>query len=146
MFRSGVKRDKLDILVSDLVRSANSWICEKCGRDCRYMPSFLHCSHVASRAIRRLRYDFRNLAALCSSCHYYMEARPIAHAAWFGEHRPRDYAFVLREQHLPVKFRVGEQEQIYHFYLFQKRMLDELVKKDYNTKFKLTPWNWDLYK
>jgi hypothetical protein len=75
-----------------------------------------------------------------------MEARPIAHAEWFKEYRWRDYAFILSEQHKPIKFRVGEKEQIYHYYLFQKRMLDECRKIDYNKKFKLTPWDWELYR
>lgn len=51
-----LKRDKHDIVFSQLVRERANYECDYCGRQFRHEPSKLHCSHFKSRRHKSTRY------------------------------------------------------------------------------------------
>jgi len=68
-------RNKADKLVGAKCRSLGK--CEFCGE-----KKTLQWSHFISRAIIKLRYDPRNYACLCYSCHY---LKGHMHPKWFTD-------------------------------------------------------------
>ena len=83
-----IKRDKYDAIVSDLIRHANDFTCERCGvidEEGRATGKSrqTHCSHFYGRSIAATRYDLHNLSCLCGACHKHLGDRPSEHAIWF---------------------------------------------------------------
>jgi hypothetical protein len=74
MSRYPIKRNKADILFSDYIRKKAKWRCEYCKRVCRDWSGTtvfwrLEASHYFVRSHWSVRYDERNVHALCSLCH-----------------------------------------------------------------------------
>lgn len=88
MFRK-IKRDPLDILFSKVVRNRANGECECCRRIVGF--DRLETSHFHGRRKQSVRFDFENVAALCSGCHRNFTENPAKHNAWFqkrlGENR-----------------------------------------------------------
>lgn len=75
-----MKRNKLDIVFSYLVRERAGWNCERCGK--HYPPGHrrgLECSHVFGRRRQSVRYHPLNAMALCTGCHRHVTAHPQQH-------------------------------------------------------------------
>lgn len=73
-----IKRDKADILFSDYIRRKASYRCQKCNTLCRYGNDWvmrMDASHYWSRSHESVRFDSRNVYALCSECHKRMGGR-----------------------------------------------------------------------
>jgi len=68
--RIKIRTDKLDVLFSEIVRSAGR--CRRCGR-----TDSLQCAHVVSRRYHGVRWDFDNAFSLCARCHMYFTYRPL---------------------------------------------------------------------
>lgn len=65
-----IKRTPLDAMVSDLVREAADWACERCGIEFPDRKSRnLHASHYFGRAIDSTRHFLDNVSSLCGGCH-----------------------------------------------------------------------------
>ena len=77
---TGLKRDSLDALISDLIRESFDWKCARCSkefpdrkaRDC-------HCSHFYSRQFNSTRWHPNNLTCICATCHDYLGKHPDEH-------------------------------------------------------------------
>lgn len=65
-----IKRTPLDALISDLIREAADWTCERCGLVFPERKSqACHASHYISRSFVSTRYFIDNLSCLCAACH-----------------------------------------------------------------------------
>lgn len=58
---------KLDTVMSQIVRSRG--VCAKCGKGAEQVT--LQCAHIFSRRNMSVRFDLRNLLALCYACHFH---------------------------------------------------------------------------
>ena len=78
-----VRRDKLDVAFSNLIRTRDNWTCQVCEK---YFPEGqrqgLHCSHFHSRRKQSVRYDLSNACAKCYSCHQRLGGNPLEFAAF----------------------------------------------------------------
>ena len=77
-FGGRIKRNKADRHLSNCVRKAAQWKCQRCGNDYSEKPQGLQCSHFLSRMHYGTRYDSRQLA-LCAYCHSWVEGHPVDH-------------------------------------------------------------------
>ncbi|MFS1537647.1 MAG: hypothetical protein ACL7BU_01965 [Candidatus Phlomobacter fragariae] len=64
-----LKRDKHDVVFSELVRERTNWICDYCGRYFQNERAKLHCSHFKSRRHKSTRYHPCNSFSHCIGCH-----------------------------------------------------------------------------
>lgn len=82
-----IRRSKLDILFSNLVRRRANWACQVCGR---YFPEGqrqgLHCSHHFSRRKKSIRFSPINASAACFSCHQTLGENPVLFHDWIKGH------------------------------------------------------------
>lgn len=74
MSRYPIKLNRADTLFSNYIRAKARWKCEYCGRVCRDWSGTtifwkLEASHYWVRGNWSVRYDERNVHALCFSCH-----------------------------------------------------------------------------
>ena len=92
---AGIKRNQADAHFSKVIRMASTingelapWHCQLCEKDySERNRQGIQCSHFIGRGINGLqgtygwavRYDPLNALSLCSSCHGYVEAHPVAH-------------------------------------------------------------------
>lgn len=69
----GIKRDALDALFSEYIRTRDNWTCQVCGKkfdpDDGNSRKGLHCAHCFSRATKQTRWDESNAVAMCGWCH-----------------------------------------------------------------------------
>ena len=77
----GIKRDKLDILVSEYIRKKSGGYCERCGK--YYGWKRLHTCHFHGRSRRSVRYDEDNLVALDFGCHQFLDSQPLEKVEFF---------------------------------------------------------------
>ena len=88
----GMKRDKFDIAMNNLIRERAGWVCERCGK---YYPEGnrggLEHSHIWGRRRHSVRWEPDNGMALCTGCHRHVSANPRDHETLaisvFGEKR-----------------------------------------------------------
>lgn len=89
---------KLDVICSEIVRSIGC--CQKCG-ELEY--SKLQCAHIYSRTYRSVRWDLKNLIALCQSCHFWAHRNPILFTE-FVKNYLGDYEYEsLKQRAVPIK-------------------------------------------
>lgn len=84
----GVRRDKIDEVVSKLVRERDSWTCQRCHT---YFPEGpprrgLHNAHLWTRRSRSIRYHPDACVSLCYGCHQYLDSHPAEKEAWARRH------------------------------------------------------------
>ena len=77
-FGGRIKRNIADKHLSDCIRKAAEWKCQRCEKDYTDKPQGLQCSHFISRGHWGSRYDPRQLS-LCAYCHNYVEGHPVEH-------------------------------------------------------------------
>jgi len=79
--------DRLDKLSRDAVKKIAGYQCIKC-RWINHLSESredgLECAHIIERACKTLRWEFRNLLCLCSSCHNWSHANPKAFRCWLS--------------------------------------------------------------
>ncbi len=92
-----IKRNKRDILFSNLVRERAEWRCERCDK---YFPeghrSGLECSHFFTRSRKSVRWHPLNAAAHCTGCHTHLGGNPMEFADWIRDHLGKQRSAVLR--------------------------------------------------
>ena len=78
-----VRRDKLDRVFSEYIRTRDRWTCQVCFR---YFPpdekGKLQCSHFHSRRKQSVRFDESNACSKCFSCHQRLGENPLEFAAF----------------------------------------------------------------
>lgn len=77
-----LKRDKLDKVVSDLVRYRDQWTCQRCRKSFIPPHAGFHCSHFKSRAHKGTRWDLLNCDGLCWNCHKHFAANITEYRQW----------------------------------------------------------------
>ncbi len=110
-----VRRNKLDIIFSMLVRTRDKWTCQVCGK---YFPEgarqSLHCSHFHGRRKQSVRYEKLNAAAHCFSCHKYLEENPIEFQEWIYNYLgPIEYGRLNMFARRIVKRSKKDKEELY---------------------------------
>lgn len=107
-----MKRDKLDIVFSNLVRERPGWVCERCET---YYPEGrrggLECSHVFGRGRHSVRWDERNAFALCTGCHRFFTAHPAEHHLFALDRMGEDAFSQLRLDSNSLKRRTKNQKE-----------------------------------
>lgn len=108
---NNIKRRPADIVFSNFIRFKAKGKCEYCGKICWYEGTKYHqleASHYFSRAKESVRFDERNVHALCSFCHKrmggYTNKEDGEYDLWIksllGE---RGYTLLKLEANLPHK-------------------------------------------
>lgn len=118
---SGIRRDKYDSVVSDLVRESVGH-CQSCGKSgCR-----LENAHIFSRRHRNTRWDLQNCLCLCSGCHRKYGENPILFTNWLECTFGKGYLDVLTEKHHTIKkWKPAEMKEMYaHYRAELKRIRD----------------------
>ncbi len=110
-----VRRNKLDIVFSLLIRTRDKWTCQRCQK---YHPEgarqSLHASHFHSRRKQSTRYDFQNACAHCFSCHQYLGENPIEFQRWILAFLgPREYELLNGRAGQTVKRNKKDKEELY---------------------------------
>lgn len=94
-----VRRDKRDILFSQLVRERAEWCCQVCGRPFpEGQRQGLHCSHHFSRRKRSIRWNPDNASAHCFACHQTLGENPVLFHDWIKGHLGDEKFAALRVQ------------------------------------------------
>lgn len=68
----GIKPNRADVLFSNYIREKAGWRCQKCHKLCKIGDQWvasLQASHYWVRNHWNVRYDERNVHALCATCH-----------------------------------------------------------------------------
>lgn len=126
-----IKRDKLDAVVSDLIRERSDWTCDHCETQYSYdRRGGLHCSHLWSRANKATRWFPDNLFAHCFGCHQRLGGNPVAFRDWAVQ-RLGEGAFdnlTLRARR-PMKYTKADKEEMYQHYKAELERLRKLRKE-----------------
>uniref|UniRef100_A0A6M3K5E1 Uncharacterized protein n=1 Tax=viral metagenome TaxID=1070528 RepID=A0A6M3K5E1_9ZZZZ len=78
-----MKITKLDALFSRYVRLLADGRCGKCGKHVGYEN--LATAHFYGRIRHTVRWDIRNVVALCNPCHYWLDVNPLAKSSFMYE-------------------------------------------------------------
>ena len=136
-----LKRDKLDKVISDLVRQRENWTCEKCHK---VFPEGhrqgLHASHLYSRRHASTRHYCANIFAHCFACHQYLGGNPVEFAAWARTQLGDTTFEEIRERHHRIVKRTKkEREEMYQHFKAQL----EYVKRRQEEGKPYTIVEWD---
>ena len=85
---SGIKRDALDGLFSDCVRTRANW-CEAADQPIGYgggCSGQLECAHIHGRRHQYLRHDPLNAVTLCTAHHMWYTNNPTLFTRWLEEY------------------------------------------------------------
>lgn len=126
-----LKRDKLDAVVSELVRERANWTCEHCGTEYSHeRRQGLHCSHLWSRRSVSTRWHPDNLFAHCYGCHQRLGGNPVAFRDWalkqLGGTR---FDELTMRAHKPIKYTKADKEEMYQHYKKELERLKKLRKE-----------------
>ena len=109
-----LKRTEADRLFSIYIRARADWTCERCGRIFYGSRRFLDCSHFFSRSNRSTRFDPRNAASLCRSCHQLFTMDAGKHLAFFSQRLGAEKLAALRRDAMtPRKINEADIVELY---------------------------------
>ena len=113
-----LKRDKLDAIISDLVRERAEWTCEKCNKQFpEGSRQGLHASHLFSRGNKSTRWHPDNLFAHCFGCHHRLGSNPVDFYDWARAQLGDGCFDNLRVRaKAPRKYTKVEREEMYRHY------------------------------
>jgi len=122
------KRNPTDAAFSDAVRMAHDYVCESCGKISPppFDNGMIDNAHNVSRSVRILRYDPRNTACLCRSCHMRMTKDPHEHVGFFKNLNGEEYEFCreMKNDNLVKLIKKDEKTIKLHYVREQTRILD----------------------
>ena len=78
--------NRLDKLMSQLIRERADWVCESCRKDFKNNHFYLDWSHYISRGEFHVRWHPNNGNAHCKQCHHEFGRCPGKHASWYRQH------------------------------------------------------------
>lgn len=117
----GIRRTKLDIIFSTLIRERAEWSCQfpGCGRLFHEGETAgLDCSHIEGRRKRSVRWHPDNALAMCKYHHRYLGENPLMHAdlvsKLLGSER---FIELKRRAHSLVNFTPRQIEGLYQHYV-----------------------------
>lgn len=112
---SGIKRDKLDAVFSDLVRLRANGVSEYSGKS-----GPLECCHIYGRRKRSVRWHPLNAVALTHYEHRHFTENPVEFLAWLSTiMSDADRSILMNLANTPRKFTPRELEGLYHHYIRQ---------------------------
>lgn len=112
-----VKRKKLDILFSNLVRERSNWYCQACSTNKLHDKQTLDCAHIFSRRNLVTRYHPKNAVALCRACHMFYTEHPFDWHDWVVDYMgPSQTAKLRKLSNTTIKWTGKQREEIYQFY------------------------------
>lgn len=121
-----MKRSPADDAFSKCIRSANNYICEKCGAVHDKRSSGLHCSHIFGRRHRTIRWCKDNAQALCFGCHKWFGENPADSGIWLAELLGESHLDLLREKRdSMIKVSKIEEKEIAAHYRQQLKEIEE---------------------
>ena len=129
-----VKRDKLDIVFSQLVRRKSRGICavgilypDVCKSPCNDWKYGMDCSHTGyGRRNRSTRYSFLNCDAVCKGCHGKLgESGIFANAFKRKQLGSKKFNQLLKEGNTIVKRTKQDREELYQDLKFQLKELNK---------------------
>ncbi len=113
----GIKRDKIDIILSKLVREAANHICQHCGLDHSGCTGKNDAAHVFGRRTKSTRYHSENLICLCKKCHQWFTENPILFEKFCKDHMGEARLDELCLRHnKPRQYKKWEKDEMYHYY------------------------------
>jgi len=116
-----VKIPVLDKLFSKYVRLLSGGYCKRCGKYVGH--NNLAAAHFFGRIRHTVRWDKRNIVALCNPCHYWLDVNPIAKSNFM-------YEVLSRED-------IGELSRIANMTTKDYPIDKEALAKDFREKIKL---------
>jgi Bacteriophage Lambda NinG protein len=128
----GIKRDKYDAVVSDLVRYRDNCQCQRCGARYPLPSKGLQASHFRGRGHGSTRLDLDNIDALCTGCHRYFTDNQLKHRQWkvarMGLQRVELIEYKARH---PLKMNRNEKEILYQD--LKRQLENEIIKYESHT-------------
>lgn len=126
-----LKRDKLDAVISDLVRERANWTCEHCETEYSHeRRQGLHASHLWGRANRSTRWHPDNLFAHCFGCHQRLGGNPVLFHDW-ARRTLGDVRFdeLRLRANRAIKYTKADKEEMYQHYKKELERLKKLRKE-----------------
>ncbi len=104
-------RKRLDRLWSEITRSRNNGLCERCNSPAN------QAHHVIGRKNYNLRWDLRNGCLLCANCHwlqsYSAHVDPIGFIdEWFKFAREEDYKYLKAQKDKKINRTIFDYEEL----------------------------------
>ena len=87
-----VRRNKLDILFSKMIRERDNWTCQHTGKK----ADLVDCAHIVSRRHVSTRWHPYNAITLCRASHMFFTDHPFDWADWCQERFGGDFIGELR--------------------------------------------------
>ena len=133
-----IKRDKYDKIMSEAVREANDWTCEKCGKQSiGHVYGFMDNAHNFSRRYATTKLDPRNTALLCRACHFELTENPHDHVKFFKQLKGEDYYIMEQMRHVKNMLKKHDKDEIYKHYLRELDRIKDLRFNGYQGKIEL---------
>ena len=135
-----IRRNKLDIVFSNLIRERANWYCEVCCTNFRYGGGMLDCAHIMGRRSVATRWHPLNAVSMCRSDHLFFTEHPFDFADWCRGHFGGDVVSELqRVANTPVKWTKKDREEIYQHYKRELKRLEEKRANGYMLKIDIVP-------
>jgi hypothetical protein len=135
------RRDKLDALYSQLIREANNYTCQACGKyHVEGERQGLHASHFFSRRKQSVRFDKfpGNVFAHCFSCHQRLGENPHEFHKWaWAELGPVEYERLLLRAQTIMKRNKKDKAELYeemkakHAWMLEERRKGNLGRLEF---------------
>lgn len=121
-----MKRSKLDIVFSKLVRERAEWTCERCSKSYPHgVRQGLDCSHFYGRRHRSTRWHPDNAFAHCRGCHQYLGSNPALFNKFARDHLGETrYDWLMLRHNQTTKYTRPELEEMYVHYKAQLAYLE----------------------
>ena len=103
-------KKRCDKLWSEITRSRNNGLCERCNSPAN------QAHHVIGRKNYNLRWDLRNGCLLCPNCHwlqsYSAHIDGLGFSKWFESYRPEDYEYLMIEKDKKINRTIFDYEEL----------------------------------
>ena len=138
-----MKRTKLDIVFSKLIRERAEYKCERCGK---YYPEGqrqgLDCSHFYGRRHHSTRWHPDNAFSHCRGCHQYLGSNPAIFDKFargqLGETR---YDWLMRRHNQVTKYSEEDLEDMYQHYKAQLAYMERRRKEGFVGYLDFVAWD-----
>ncbi len=138
-----LKRDKLDKVISDLIRCRAGWHCERCKK---YYPKGhrggLECSHYYGRRGLSTRWHPPNLSSFCTGCHFHMGGAQDEYTAFMRkELGDTGFEELVLPGNAVRKYTKSDREELYQHYKAQWNYMCRLRKEGRMDWLEFVAWD-----
>lgn len=142
-----MKRDKYDTVLSDLIREANNWQCQRCGIISEHgrttgKDAGIHVSHFNGRGNGNMsRYDSDLLFCLCAACHSFVETRPLEHTRFAQSIVGEAFLEIKNQRHRkPYKWKAREKDEMYQHYRAELKRIRDMRRDGAQDYIEIVSW------